>query len=77
MPQENWLIFELRICICALSCPRVLDLVGLVLAMSLVLAEDNLGPYNPVADVNKDGIVDILADLLRIAFYSLCDVKTL
>lgn len=42
-----------------------LGLVGLFLAMSLVVAEDSIGPYNPVADVNRDGIVDIL-DLVEV-----------
>jgi hypothetical protein len=30
-------------------------LVGFFLVMSFVVAEDNIGPYNPIADVNKDG----------------------
>jgi len=42
-----------------------LGLVGLFLVMSLVVAEDGIGPYNPIADVNKDGIVDIL-DLVEV-----------
>jgi hypothetical protein len=42
-----------------------LGLVGLFLAMTLVIAEDSIGPYNPIADVNKDGVVDIL-DLVEV-----------
>jgi len=42
-----------------------LGLVGLFLVMSLVVAEDSIGPYNPIADVNKDGVVDIL-DLVEV-----------
>jgi len=37
-----------------------LGLVGLFVVMSFVVAEDSIGPYNPIADVNKDGVVDIL-----------------
>jgi len=42
-----------------------LGLVGLFLAMTLVVAQDSIGPYNPIADVNKDGVVDIL-DLVEV-----------
>jgi len=42
-----------------------LGLVGLFLVMSLVVAEDSIGPYNSMADVNKDGIVDIM-DLVEV-----------
>lgn len=37
-----------------------LGLVSLFLAMSLAVAEDNIGPYNRAADVNGDSVVDIL-----------------
>jgi hypothetical protein len=37
-----------------------LCLIGLFLAMPFVVAQDSVGPYNPIADVNKDGVVDIL-----------------
>lgn len=40
-------------------------LVGLFLVMSFVVAEDSIGPYNPTADVNRDGVVDIL-DLVEV-----------
>jgi len=42
-----------------------LGLVGLFLAMSLVVAQDNIGSYDRAADVNGDGIVDIL-DLTQV-----------
>jgi len=42
-----------------------LCLIGLFLAMRFVVAQDSIGPYNPIADVNKDGIVDIL-DLVEV-----------
>jgi len=42
-----------------------LGLVGLFLAMSLVVAQDNIGPYDRAADVNGDGIVDII-DLMQV-----------
>ena len=42
-----------------------LGLVGLFLVISFAIAEDSIGPYNPVADVNRDGIVDIL-DLVEV-----------
>lgn len=42
-----------------------LGLVGLFLAVSFAVAEDNIGPYNPIADVNRDGTVDIL-DLVEV-----------
>jgi len=37
-----------------------LGLVDLFLVMSFVVAEDSIGQYNPIADVNRDGVVDIL-----------------
>ena len=43
----------------------VLGLVCLFLAVSFVVAEDDIGPYNPSADVNRDGKVDIL-DLVEV-----------
>ena len=42
-----------------------LCLVGLFLVMSFVVAEDSIGPYNPIADINKDGVVDIM-DLVEV-----------
>jgi len=42
-----------------------LGLVGLFIVMSFVMAEDSIGPYNPIADVNRDGKVDIL-DLVEV-----------
>lgn len=42
-----------------------LGLVCLFLAFSFVVAEDNIGSYNPNADVNRDGKVDIL-DLVEV-----------
>ena len=42
-----------------------LGLVGLFLAMSLVVAQDDIGSYDRAADVNGDGIVDIL-DLTQV-----------
>ncbi len=42
-----------------------LGLVGLFLVISLVVAQDSVGPYNRVADVNKDGLVDVL-DLVEV-----------
>lgn len=42
-----------------------LGLVGVFLAISLVVAQDSVGPYNPIADVNRDGTVDIL-DLVEV-----------
>jgi len=42
-----------------------LGLVCLFLVISFVVAEHSIGPYNPIADVNKDGVVDIL-DLVEV-----------
>jgi len=42
-----------------------LGLVGLFVAISFVVAEDSIGPYDRMADVNKDCIVDIL-DLVEV-----------
>jgi len=42
-----------------------LGLVCLFVAVSFVVAEDDIGPYNPSADVNRDGAVDIL-DLVEV-----------
>jgi len=42
-----------------------IGLVGLFLTVLIVTAEDSTEPYNPTADINKDGIVDIL-DLVEV-----------
>lgn len=42
-----------------------LGLVGLFLVMSFVVAENGIGPYDLMADVNRDGTVDIL-DLTQV-----------
>jgi hypothetical protein len=42
-----------------------LCLIGLFLAMQFVVAHDNIGPYDRAADVNRDGIVDII-DLTQV-----------
>lgn len=42
-----------------------IGLVGLFIAMSLVVAQDDIGPYDRAADVNGDGIVDIM-DLTQV-----------
>jgi len=42
-----------------------LGLVGLFLAMSFVVAEDSIGSYNPLVDINKDGNVDVM-DLVEV-----------
>jgi len=42
-----------------------LGLAGLFLAMTFVVAENSVEPYNPIVDVNRDGTVDIL-DLVEV-----------
>jgi len=42
-----------------------LGLVGLFVFVSFAVAEDNIGPYERIADVNKDGTIDIL-DLVEV-----------
>lgn len=42
-----------------------LSLVSLFLVISFAVAENGIGPYNPIADINRDGIVDIL-DLVEV-----------
>jgi len=43
----------------------VLGLVSLFLVVSFAVAEDSIGPYEPIADVNRDAAVDIL-DLVEV-----------
>lgn len=42
-----------------------IGLMCLFIAMSFAIAEDSIGPYNPIADVNRDGRIDIL-DLVEV-----------